>query len=101
MRDKHQSVASCTLPNRDKPAVQAGALTGNRTGSISFHGIMHNLLSHTSQGNKYLFLNGDRPHKRFCPCAYVAGYAISSSICNVDPTETGLVVLLVSVHSDC
>ena len=48
VQEKEQSAASRTLPTR------ACALTGNRTGNLSFHRPALNPLSHTSQGGYFI-----------------------------------------------
>ena len=47
VREKHQSVASCTCHDQIKPPAQACALTGNQTNNLSLCGKTRNQLSHT------------------------------------------------------
>ena len=53
VREKHLLVASCTCP---EPATQAGALTRNRTSSLSFRAAMPSQLSHTGQSMRNSWL---------------------------------------------
>ena len=48
------------LPTRDQPTTQACALTGNRTSDPAALRLMLNLLSHTSQGNVFVFFFNKR-----------------------------------------